>query len=318
MTTSRPVDLVQRRFPAAPRRAWAAFTAILLSIAVAATGLLLVPRPARAFDAGVGSRPILIAAGDIATCGSAGTRATADLVTSIQGTVQTLGDNAYPDGSLRAFLACYNTTWGRFAYRTHADAGNHDWQTANAAGYFAYFGDRAGGTGHPWYSYALGTWHIVVLDADCPQVGGCGPTSEQGRWLAADLAAHPAACILAAWHQPRFTEGETGDDTDTAPFWQALYAAHAEIVLNGHEHDYERYAPQAPDGSPDPAGIREFIVGTGGEATEAFAGHAPNLEARKTGVHGVLVLDLEPGRYTWQFRPVAGQSFTDTGSGTCH
>jgi acid phosphatase type 7 len=270
-------------------------------------------------DAGLGDRPILVAAGDIASCGSGAVQATAKLVASIAGTIQTLGDNAYPDGSMKDFRDCYDPTWGRFLARTRPAAGNHDWTTPGAAGYLAYFGARAGTAGRTWYSYELGTWHIIVLDADCAQVGGCDPTSAQGRWLAADLAGHPSTCSLAVWHQPRFSSGETGNAVETAPLWDAFYAAGGDVVLSGHDHDYERFAPQAPDGRLDPGrGIREFVVGTGGGQEDPFLHPAPNSELRWSGVPGVLVLDLEPGRYSWRFAAIPGKTFTDAGSDTCH
>ncbi len=226
--------------------------------------------------------PVLVGAGDIASCQLDDDEATARLLDGIAGTVFTAGDNAYENGTAAEFADCYGPTWGRHRARTRPAAGNHDYETPGAAGYKAYFGAAATNEdGRTWYSYELGTWHIVVLDSDCGQVGGCDAASEQGRWLAADLAASSATCTLAIWHHPRFSSGEHGNDTDVAPFWQALYKAGADVIVNGHDHDYERFAPQDPDGAPDRRlGIREFVVGTGGAALRGFATSAANAQLR--------------------------------------
>ncbi len=258
-------------------------------------------------------------AGDIASCGLTADTATAALVESIQGAVFTAGDDAYPSGTPQQFADCYGPTWGRFRGRTHPALGNHDWETPGAAGYFGYFGSAAGPAPGGWYSYDLATWHVVVLDSECAAAGGCGDGSPQLAWLRADLAAHPAACTLAIWHHPRFSSGQHGDDADVGAFWQALYAAGAELVVNGHDHDYERFAPQAPDGSRDTGrGLREFVVGTGGASLRPFAGVVPNSEVRNASTYGVLVLTLEPGAYRWRFVGVPGSSFGDEGAGVCH
>ncbi len=166
------------------------------------------------------AEPVLVGAGDIADCALDDDSATADLVATIPGTVFTAGDNAYPNGTADQFRDCYGPTWGRFLDRTRPAAGNHDWETKDLAGYVGYFGTAAEPKGVSWYSYDLGTWHVVVLDSDCSSVGGCGADSVQGRWLTADLAASTARCTLAIWHHPRFSSGEHGNDTDVAPFWQ--------------------------------------------------------------------------------------------------
>ena len=165
----------------------------------------------------------------------------------------TAGDNAYENGSPDQFRDCYDPTWGAFKDRTRPAAGNHDWETKDLAGYLGYFGEAAAPQGVSWYSYDLGTWHVVVLDSDCAAVGGCEATSPQGRWLAADLAASDATCTLAIWHHPRFSSGFHGNIAEVAPFWEALYAAGADVVINGHDHDYERFAPQTPDATIDQA-----------------------------------------------------------------
>jgi 3',5'-cyclic AMP phosphodiesterase CpdA len=234
--------------------------------------------------------------------------------------VFTTGDNAYSRGTRAEFRRCYDPSWGQFRSRTRPAAGNHDFLTNTGAPYFAYFGAAAGTAPDGWYSYDSGTWHVVVLNSNCAQVGGCGEGSRQLAWLQADLAAHPVACTVAIWHHPRFSSGEHGSDIRSADFWNVLYAAGAELVLNGHDHDYERFAPQDPEARLDPArGIREFVVGTGGESLRLFNPRQPvaNSEVRG-GSYGILVLDLAPGGYDWHFVGVQGRGFSDNGSGTCH
>jgi hypothetical protein len=261
---------------------------------------------------------VLVGAGDIADCGLDDDSATAALVDSIAGSVFTAGDNAYPDGTVAQFRDCYGPTWGRFLARTRPAAGNHDWVTKDLAGYLGYFGAAAAPNGKSWYSYDLGAWHVVVLDSDCSSVGGCAADSAQGRWLAADLRASTARCTLAIWHQPRFSSGEHGNDTEVAPFWQTLYDAGADVVINGHDHDYERFAPQDPNGRPDATrGIREFVVGTGGAALRPFPTTAANSELRVAVAHGVIRLVLHAASYDWTFLSSSG-TFGDAGHGTCH
>ena len=265
--------------------------------------------------------PVLVGAGDIASCDLEGDSATATIIEGIAGTVFTAGDNAYETGSAADYKNCYDPTWGQFKNRTRPAAGNHDWETPNAQAYRDYFGTAAvNAQGDTWYSYDLGTWHIIVLDANCSNVGGCGADSRQGKWLAADLVAHPATCTLAIWHQPRFSSGNRhGNDKEVAPFWDALYKVGAEIVINGHDHDYERFAPQDPDQRADPArGIREFVVGTGGAGLRGFDNPQPNSELRVSVVHGVLELTLHPKGYDWRWIPVKANVTGDRGSGTCH
>ncbi len=185
--------------------------------------------------------------------------------------------------------------------------------------YFAYFGSRAGTAHQGWYAYDLGAWRIYGLNSDCAHVGGCGPGSPQVTWLRADLAANPRACVAAIWHHPLFSSGVHGGTTSTRPLWDALYEAGADLVLNGHDHDYERFAPQRPDGTADPAhGIREFVVGVGGGGLRSFATIRANSQAHKAKVFGVLKLELKTTGYTWRFVPVAGKTWTDSGSASCH
>jgi len=261
---------------------------------------------------------VLVGAGDIADCGLKGDTATADLIKGIGGTVFTAGDDAYPDGTANEFRDCYDPTWGAFRDRTRPAPGNHDWQTKGLAGYLGYFGAVAAPNGTSWYSYDLGAWHVIVLDSDCSKVGGCGNDSAQGRWLAEDLKASAARCTLAIWHHPRFSSGLHGNDKEVAPFWQQLYDAGADLIVNGHDHDYERFAPQDPSGHVDrERGIREFVVGTGGAALRPFFITKANSELRVSVAHGVIRLDLYPASYSWQFIPTSGD-VTDSGTAPCH
>jgi hypothetical protein len=262
---------------------------------------------------------VLTGAGDIADCTLDGAARTSDLLLHETGSIFTAGDNAYPDGSTANFNDCYGPTWGRLLGRTILPAaGNHDWVTAGAAGYRSYFGAVAAPQGVTWYSMDLGTWHVIVLDSDCADVGGCNDASPQGRWLRKDLAATTAHCTLAIWHQPRFSSGEHGNDAEVAPFWEQLHAAHAELVVNGHDHDYERFAPQDPSGKVErPGGLREIVVGTGGAELRTFKVQAANSEFRQAGGWGVLRLTLHPANYDWEFVPVDGE-IADSGSTLCH
>ncbi|HEV7888563.1 MAG TPA: metallophosphoesterase [Acidimicrobiales bacterium] len=254
----------------------------------------------------------LLAAGDIAVCGLQGDEATADVVAAHPGAaVAAVGDLVYTQGTAAEFRDCYDPTWGRFKDRTHPAPGNHDYGTGQADGYFGYWGAAAGPAGKGWYSYEVGSWHVVALNSNCGIVG-CGPESEQGRWLAADLAAHAgAACSLAYWHHPRWSSGPHGSSTVVDPLWKAAVAGRVDVVLSGHDHDYERF------GLID--GIRSFVVGTGGASRYGFGPNvAPGSEVRESGPLGVLGLTLRAGSYDWRFLSAAGGAFADSGTGTCH
>jgi hypothetical protein len=263
--------------------------------------------------------PVLLAAGDIATCGSDGDEQTAALLAGRPGTVSTLGDHAYEDGTAAEFAGCYHPSWGAAKDRTFPSAGNREYNTPGASGYFGYFGAAAGDPAKGYYSYDLGDWHVVVLNTnkDCTVVA-CSAGSAQVQWLEADLAANPRTCTLAYWHHPLFSSYGPTVTPAVKPLWDALHAAGADLVLNGHAHNYERFAPQRPDGTADPAGIREFVIGTGGRSFHAFTGTAANSEARDDDTFGVLRLTLRGTGYDWEFIPVAGGSFADSGSGSCH
>jgi len=267
----------------------------------------------------------LVGAGDIASCSSSGDALTADVLETIPGTIFTTGDNAYPNGSATDYANCYAPSWGREALksRTMPSPGNHEYQTAGAAGYFSYFGSSAGDPARGYYSYNLGEWHIVVLNSNssCSTIS-CAAGSAQEQWLRADLAAHKNyACTLAYWHHPRFNSGQAhGNNTSVTPLWDALYEHDADVILNGHEHVYERFAPQTPNGVLDNArGIRQFTIGSGGNGHYAFKPTLePNSEARNNTAYGVLKLTLRTGGYDWQFVAAAGSSYSDTGTGSCH
>src|SRR5881396_2225568 len=262
------------------------------------------------------SAAVFVGAGDIGDCKRNGDSLTANLLDGISGTVFALGDNAYPDGTPSDYANCYDPTWGRFKARTRPVPGNHDYNTAGAAGYFGYFGAAAGEPGKGYYSFNLGAWHIIALNSDLPMDAG----STQEQWLRADLAAHPAACTLAYWHHPLFSSSTVAVLGAAEAAWQDLYDAGAELVLNGHHHDYERFAPQNPAGEVDQVhGIREFVAGTaGGEGLFPFGATAPHSEVRDNETFGVLKLTLRARDYDWEFVPVPGKSFRDSGSGTCH
>jgi hypothetical protein len=302
--------------------------------------------------------PVLAGAGDIASCARKGDEATASLLEGINGTVATLGDNAYESGTSQEFANCYDNYklpsegggvfdpartyyWGKYKALTKPAVGNHEYETpgssasSGASGYFGYFGNAASPT-EPgctvnckgYYSYDLGSWHMVVLNSNCAEVGvgGCGAGSPQEVWLRNDLAnTTNKQCTLAYFHHPRFSSSGIGNNSAVQPFWKALYDAGAEVVLNGHAHNYERFAPQTPDGQLDQAqGIREFVVGTGGRSLNSFVTpYQNNSEVRLTdnsvppGNYGVIKLTLHPAGYDWQFVTIDGK-VPDSGSATCH
>jgi hypothetical protein len=259
----------------------------------------------------------LVAAGDVASCRSAGDEATARLLDRLPGTIAALGDLAYEHGTDAEFANCYAPSWGRHLRRTRPAVGNHEYGVDGAAGYFRYFG-RAAAPPRGYYSYELGSWHVVVLNSNCRPAGGCEAGSPQQRWLRADLAAHPGRCTLAYAHHPRFSSGLHGSDETLVDLWRALYAARADVVLGGHDHHYERFRPLDPDGRADPRrGLRQFVVGTGGRSLRPVLWATSGSEVRDTETFGVLVLSLAPGRYSWRFVPVAGGRFRDAGSARC-
>jgi acid phosphatase type 7 len=266
----------------------------------------------------VQTAPLLLAAGDIGSCGSGGDEATAELLEGVPATIAALGDLAYPIGSADDFAYCYDPSWGRFRAITRPAAGNHDYATPGAAGYFDYWGPAAGPRNAGYYSYELGSWHVVVLNSNCGFVA-CSAGSLQETWLRHDLARHRARCTLAYFHHPLFSSTIGTATPAVQPLWQAMYDAGADLVLNGHAHNYQRFAPQTPAGAADPArGIREFVVGTGGNS-HRFAGlPAANQETVNDWTFGVLKLALLADGYLWRFLPTSGGVFADAGAGACH
>jgi alkaline phosphatase len=260
--------------------------------------------------------PVLVVAGDIATCGYPGDNETARLLDGIPGRVVVAGDLAYPRGTAAEFRDCYDPTWGRWRDRTSPAIGNHEYETAAARPYWDYFGSRAGPRGKGWYAEDLGAWRIYWLNSNCDQVG-CGASSEQGAWLAADLAAHPRACVAAVMHHPLVSSGEHGNNPWVQPLWAILRDAGADLVLSGHDHDYERFTALAPNGTPDASGMALFVVGTGGAPLRTIETAKTGSVTRQAATHGVLVLTLRDEGYGWRFEPVAGASFSDSGSAAC-
>jgi hypothetical protein len=266
--------------------------------------------------------PVMIGAGDICVTGSvANAQATAALIMARPNDVVfTAGDNSNENGSAAQYASCFDKTWGRFKDRIHPVPGNHDYMTSGAGPYYSYFGAAAGPAGKGYYSYDLANdWHVLALNAMCSEVGGCGAGSPQETFLRGDLAANAGKHIIAIWHIPTFSSGIAhGDDTSYAAWWQDLYAAHAEIVIGGHDHDYERFTLQSPTGQGDLNGIREFVVGTGGADQRGFWMIRANSKVRHDGTFGVLELTLGVGSYSWQFIPVAGGTFSDSGVQATH
>jgi hypothetical protein len=260
------------------------------------------------------TQEVFVGAGDIAECELPGAEATARLLDRIPGTVFTTGDHAYYRGAPDEFARCYEPTWGRHRTRTRPTPGNHDYETPGAFGYFDYFNDAAAPASPGFYSFDLGTWHIISLNSNIAIDDG----SAQLSWLRRDLNVNRSRCTLAFWHQPLFSSGPNGPDARVKPVWDLLYAEDVDVVLNGHEHFYERFSPQHPSGRADTArGIRQFIVGTGGAHLSQWPAVRPNSEARAA-VWGVLKLTLQEAGYTWEFLPVASESFHDSGSDVCH
>lgn len=275
------------------------------------------------FTVQASAAPHLLAAGDVAACDTFGDEATAELLDRLPGSVAPLGDLVYEYASSADYDNCYDPTWGRQLARSRPVPGSHDYAEGQTNGepYFGYFGALAGDPTRGYYSYDVGSWHVIALNSMCSKVGGCGAGSPQEQWLRADLAANPSACTLAYWHDARFSSGSIhGSNSSMQPFWQALYDHGAEIVVSGHEHVYERFAPQTPGGSADAArGVRQFTVGTGGRSHYGFRSRVLSTsEVRNADTFGILDLTLRPGAYDWRFVPEAGKTFTDTGSTACH
>jgi len=280
------------------------------------------PDPVGSSTSPAADSPVLIGAGDICITGSiADARATAALIVARpDDVVFTAGDNSNETGSAAQYAGCFDKTWGAFKGRIHPVPGNHEYMTSKAGPYYAYFGAAAGKAGKGYYSYDLGNdWHVLALNAICGQVGGCGAGSPEETFIRSDLAANAGKHIVAIWHIPAFSSGGGhGNNSSYVAWWQDLYSAHAEIVINGHDHDYERFALQSPTGAADLNGIREFVLGTGGASHRDFGAIRANSKIRNSGTFGVLELTLGLHSYSWRFIPVAGATFTDSGVQATH
>jgi acid phosphatase type 7 len=314
-------------------------TCVLACILASCAFSVLPAALARAAD------PVIAAAGDIACDtkseffnnghgveGHCHQRQTSDLLVGANlAAVLALGDSQYHVGALQDFTSAFDPSWGRVKPLIRPAVGNHEYGTGGARGYFDYFNGEgkdkgpAGERGLGYYSFDLGSWHLISLNSICNQVDkgaaadGCAPGSPQERWLRSDLAAHRKQCTLAYLHEPRFNSGFRGNSTEVQAFWQALYEAGADLVLSGDAHDYERFALQDPAGNADPPrGIRQFVVGTGGVFFTGWSSLKPNSEVRQNDTFGVLMLALHAGSYDWQFVPEAGKTFTDSGTAACH
>src|SRR5215208_793921 len=253
---------------------------------------------------------VLVGAGDISTCSNNNDEATAKLLDGISGTVFTAGDNAYDSGTYTQYTNCYHPTWGRHKSRTKPVPGNHEYNTSGAAGYFKYFSNVSS-----YYAYNLGDWRIYALNSEID----VSSTSAQVKWLKNDLAANPKRCVLAYWHKPRWSSGTThGSSSKYQTLWKTLYDAHAEIVIGGHEHNYERFKEMNASGTASSPGMREFVVGTGGASHYGFGSTLSTSQVRNSSTYGVLKLTLNSTSYSWKFIPVAGKTFTDSGTTYCH
>jgi hypothetical protein len=250
---------------------------------------------------------VVVGAGDISSCSTNNDTKTANLLGNISGTVLALGDNAYENGTLTEYNNCYGPTWGVYKSRTKPVPGNHEYQTSGAAGYFNYFGVPK------YYAYNLGAWRVYALNSEI----GVSSTTTQAAWLKNDLAANPKKCILAYWHRPRWSSTGAAD-SGMQTIWSILVDAKAEVVLSGHAHNYERFAQMNKSGQAVSAGLRQFVVGTGGSGHSGFGAILPSSRAHNASTYGVLKLTLRPDGYDWKFIPIAGQTYTDSGSTSCY
>jgi 3',5'-cyclic AMP phosphodiesterase CpdA len=292
-----------------------AFLAILFATPAAAM-TPVGPETAVSSQTALTGTSTLVGAGDIASCTSGADEKTAAIVAGIPGIVFTAGDNVYPDGSSSNYKSCYSPSWGAFKSRTMPVPGNHDYYlNPGAAGYFGYFGGAAGPSGRGYYAYNAGGWRIYALDSELAPSSSA--YADEYGWLQNDLAANPNQCVLAIWHRPAFSTGPHGNSARMQKFFQLLYTSGAEIVVNGHDHMYERFVPMDGTGAAHSNGVREFVVGTGGASLYAFKTTNANIAVRNNRSHGVLRLNLSPGGYSWQFIPATG-TLTDSGSGSCH
>lgn len=278
----------------------------------------VIPHRSRVADTPASSNdPVVLAAGDIANCSNDHDAATASLIKAQTGTVLALGDTVYEKGSTKNYTECYDPTWGQFKDRTYPAIGNHEYETKSAAGYFSYFGSKAGTPGQGWYSFDVGAWHLIALNSNCSKVG-CDDSSTQMQWLQDDLTKHSNTCTLVYFHHPVYSSGFHGTTKALQPFWKTFVKNNVDLVLSGHDHDYERFAPQGNDGVSDPAGVRQFVVGTGGRSLYPLIRNVPNSEISDASSYGVLKLTLHDKSYDWQFLPSENGTLVDSGTGECH
>jgi hypothetical protein len=278
-------------------------TSLVFALVLSLTGGKIISASA------AGDTAVLVGAGDISKCSNDNDAKTASLVSGISGTVFTTGDNVYETGVSKQFIDCYKPTWGQFKDRTQPVPGNHEYKNSGAAGYYKYFNVPE------YYAYDRGTWRIYALNSEIDT----SADSTQVKWLKADLASNPKKCVMAYWHRPRWSSGNThGNNSKVQALWTVLYNANAELVVNGHEHNYERFAEMNKNGEAVDQGLREIVAGTGGASHYGFGTIEAASRARNDNTYGVLKLTLRPGGYDWEFIPVAGQSYTDSGSTNCH
>ncbi len=302
-----------------------AASAIACSGATARSSLAPAPTYVEPSAAAVGDQ-VIAAAGDIAcdpaadrgapvNCDQAATAA--QIIALDPAAVIALGDDQYESNTAAQYASVFDKTWGQFKALIHPTIGNHEYLTSKAAGYFDYFGAAAGDPTRGYYSWNIGAWHVIALNSECSHVGGCGRGSPQETWLLADLAANPTACTLVSYHEPSWSSGEHGDAVQMKTIWSDLVAAHVDIALAGHNHDYERFPPLDAFGNPDPSGVQEFVVGTGGKNHYPFTAPAIGGEVRDDTAYGILKLTLRPSSYDWQFLPAPSYTFRDAGSASC-
>ncbi len=305
--------MVRRRRAVPHSRVVARTVGLLLGLAACSDNL---SPPSPNFSSHDGDGVVFVGSGDISSCSNNNDEATAGILDTIPGTVFTTGDNAYEDGTAQQFADCYGPTWGRHRDRTRPVPGNHEYNTPGATPYYDYFGDAAGTRGQGYYSYDIGDWHIIALNSEI----GVWVGSPQYRWLEADLAANPSHCTLAYWHRPPYSSGFIAASSRVRDFFRLLYDNGADVVLTGHAHLYERFAPLAGDGTPDPVtGIRLFTVGTGGASLGTIRSTpAANSVVVNNTTYGVLLMTLRESGYDWEFVPTGGSGFRDSGTGNCH
>lgn len=262
-----------------------------------------------------GDSVVVLAAGDIALCDGVGDERTAAMLDTLAGTVLALGDQVYPAGTAEQFRDCYGPSWGRHKARTYPAPGNHEYRSPNAAPYFAYFGDAAGPAGRGYYSFNLGAWHVISLNSNVAM----DEESAQQRWLRADLAANPRRCTLAFWHHPRFSSGPHGPTPDVAPLWRTLAQAGVDVVLQGHDHGYERFVPMTADGTPDATrGIRSFVIGGGGASLYPFVHTAAGSQSRYNLGWAIGRFTLRDESYEWELILAWDGTSVDRGGEVCH